>query len=77
MEQLKHRHIAKNSFIKFILELKLWRFRNMKVLRIIRKSIGKFVCGVHCDACKAQQQLRRQFSMTTDEVLELLTVSFS
>ena len=76
MEQQKHQRITQNSFVKFILELKLWSFRNMKILRIIRESIGKYVCGINCEACKAQK-FRRQFSMTPDEVLELLTVSFS
>ena len=56
-------------------ELSLRSLIYFKILQLIHKIIDEpVVCGVNCDACKAFK-LRRQFSLTMDEEIEMLTVS--
>jgi hypothetical protein len=71
----------KTKLLKFIRELSLWSFRNLKLFHEIRqrrfsipdkKPIFIRVCS--CDQCRARK-IRRQFSMTQEEGFEVLAVS--
>ena len=72
----------KTTFLKFIREISLWSFRNLKLFHEIRQrrfSIPDnkkpvFIRVCDCDKCRARK-IRRQFSMTQEEGFEVLAVS--